>query len=358
MDYDKLFDVLTHMMDRETQGTDYKFPVSPKKQITINPKQQMEIVDRSIQSFLFGVYQKQPDSKDVKIQAFWGSSDLPVLTKDVFNVTNQVPIYDILWQEAFKGVPLKKGQLSWEIVTAAFDGTGYRLIPEGGKVEFEKFSGSKITPTIQKYGMGIGITWETIEERKLYRFVEQMEDVRAKLYTLWANVHYGLLATAGATNTVAWQGVATQSTIDRDIQTLNYGYNALATAVKDSGYGDVANTPMLLYIGTALKGRMARALRATDRDKYAQSSGVAATAGDSGQLVDFPISARVSLNSNIPANKGLLVLPGHKIQNSVYLKELGLSRKDIETLNELRTYWTAFGAAIGDNDQVYQLAFS
>jgi hypothetical protein len=360
MDYEKIFDLLMHMTDDETKGSAYQFPISPKKTAKINTAQQMEIVNRSIQAFIFGINGKPKGDKEKegRIQAFFGSSDLPILTKDVFNVTSQVPIYDILWQEAFKGVPLKKGQLSWEIATVGNSGVGFLAIPEGGKVEFNKFTGSKISVNIQKYGMGLGITWETIHGRKLYRFVEQLETVRSNLYTLWANIHYGLLATAGATNQVTYQGNTEQSKIDRDIQTINYGYNALATAVKDSGYGDVANSEMILYHGTALKGRIGRALRATDRDKYAQSSGVAATAGDSGALIEFNVTSRTTLNSNVPANKALLVLPGHKIQNSVYLREMGLAKQDIETLNELRTYWTAFGAAIGDNDQVYELAFA
>jgi len=357
MDYEKLFDLVCHMCGKRTAGTNYKMAVDSKKEITLNPQQQVEVADKTIQAFLFNAAQKSPIDKEVQIQAFWGSSDLPVLTKDVFNVFNQVPNYDLFWQECFKGVALKKGQLSWEIATIN-SGSVFKLIPEGGKVEFEKFDGSKVSVDIQKYGMGLGVTWETIEGRKLYRFVEQMDDVRAKLYNLWADTHYGLLATAGATNAIAWQGVATQSRIDRDIQTINVGYETLGEDNKDSGYGDTANAMMLLFAAPKLKARINQALRATDRGKSATGSGVAATVGDTGIIVEYNVSPRYTFNSNIAANKALLVLPGHKIQNSVYLKELGLSKKDIETLNELRTYWTAFGAAIGDNDQVYELSFA
>jgi hypothetical protein len=40
------------------------------------------------------------------------------------------------------------------------------------------------------------------------------------------------------------------------------------------------------------------------------------------------------------------------------MRELGLSKQEIESLNELRTYWTAFGAVVADKDQVYELAFA
>ena len=359
MKTDLLFDVVVHMLNDETAGTNFKGEFGGK-QLTLNPRQQATVVNKAIQAFMHGFDKEAiglPGTEKRKIQAFWGSSDLPQVTKDVFTVFNQVPNYDLLWQEAFKGISLKKGELSWEIDTLT-SGVEFKLVPEGGKVEFHKFEGTATTAKIQKYGAGTGVTWETVEGRKLHKFVEQMEMVRAALYTLWANIHYGLLATAGATNQIAWQGIATQSQLDRDIQTINYGYLTLGAALKDSGYGDLANARMLLYGSPALKSRWNRAFRATDRDKYAQSSGVAAIAGDSGQVIEYNVEPRYTYNTNIPANKGLLVLPGNKIQNAVYLNELGLSRKEIESLNELRTYWTAFGAIIGDNDQVYELSFA
>ena len=77
-----------------------------------------------------------------------------------------------------------------------------------------------------------------------------------------------------------------------------------------------------------------------------------------GQIVTGNIKPIFTYNSAILANKGILVLPGRKIQNSVYLNELGFSRQEMESLNELRTYWTAFGAIIADTDQVFELSFT
>ncbi|MCK5609601.1 hypothetical protein KAR91_47440 [Candidatus Pacearchaeota archaeon] len=350
MKLDKLFELARHMGGAESSLLPFNFT---DKIILENHSEQSKVFTKGIQAFIHGAGKEE--NKKV-IQAFTGSADLPVLTKDVFNVTNQVNNYDLLWQESFKGITLNQGQLSWEIATIT-SGSEFRLIPEGGKVEFESYEGTKITVDIQKYGMGIGITWETIEGRKLYRFIDQMEQVRSKLYGLWADVHYGLLATAGATNQIAWQGVATQSTVDRDIQTINKGYEDLGEDVKDSGYGDTANARMLIYASPKLKARIEQALRSTDRGAGAKSSGIAATAGDSGQVVQYNVDSRYSWNSAIPANKALLVLPGNKIQNSVYLSSKELSKEEMESLNQLRSYWTAFGAAIGDNDQVYELAF-
>lgn len=342
MNIEKFFDFICAKHD--AQGESFKF--DGKK---VTPKIAENVIVKSLQAFMHQVGQANPANKEAKIQAFQGSSTLPQLTKDVFNVTMAVDNFDLLWQKVFRAITLKKGQLSWEICDVA-SSIIFKLIPEGGKVEFEKITGDKAIVDINKYGAGLGITWETIEGRKLYKFVEQMRATRAALYTLWANIHYGLLATAGATNPISY-ATAGATVLENDILTLNNGALALTTAVKDSGYGDMANARLEIFASPSLRARFNAAFRATN-------SIVAGGQNVLGQVIDFNITPNYTYNSNIPANKALLVLPGQKIQNSVYMRELGLSKREIESLNELRTYWTAFGATVGDNDQVYELAFA
>lgn len=347
---DRAFDLLVHM--KENPDDDYV--LDKKKGIVLNRKQQFAVYKKTIQSFMQQVA-VQDDNKKI-IQAFSGSTDLPKLTKDVFNVTMAMPIFDTFWQEAFKGIPLRKGQLEWEIADVEA-GFAFDLIPEGGKVKFYSIAGSTASAKIAKYGMGVGITWEMIEGRKLYRYVEMMEAVRSALNTLWADTHYALLATAALGAAVAWQGVATDPILERDTATINKGYETIGEACKDKGYGDTANAMMVMYASPSLKSRIMQAFRATSRDivtgRQAGASGSAA-----GQIIEYNVQPRFTWNANIPANKAVMVLPGNKVQNSVYLRELGLSEQDIETLNELRTYWTAFGAIIGDADQTAELAFA
>lgn len=341
-DTERVFAVARHMNDPETRGT----PFTKFKQ-PLDASQQERFIKLSLQAFVHGV--AEAEDNRVAIQAFAGSSDLPTLTKDVFDVTVQVPNFDLGWQRVFKGIQLQKGQLAWEItdVTNAIE---FREIPEGGKVEIAAVSGNKATASIKKYGAGLGITWEIMEGNKLYAFAERLDIMRAKLYVLWANGHYSLLATAGASHQTAWQGASTDKTIDRDIATLNAGAYAIGNACKNKGYGDMANAPFVLYAGPALRARLNAAIKASREQILA--------AGGKGTPLDWPIEPVYSFNSNIPANKALLVLPGQKIQNAVYLRELGLSRQEIESLNEIRTYWTAFGAIVGDSEQVEELAFS
>lgn len=351
MDLEKIFDIVCHV--KENPGENFKMRIDKDKSIVLNPTQQRNVLTKAIQFFMHRT--GALDGTKI-IQAFAGSSELPTLTKDVFNVTQKVPVFDLFWQYAFEGVQLKKGQLSWEISDVE-EAMIFELTPEGEKCKFFKVSGSTQTVGIQKYSTGLGITWETVEGKKLYKFIKTLVAVRAKLYELWADIHYGLLAAGCLVNQIAWQGIVSDPIVERDIATLNLGYITIGSATKSKGYGDTANSEMLIYLNPNLKPRINSAMKAVTSEII---SGRPAGAANSvaGQVVEYNITPYYSWNPAIPANKGLMVLPGHKIQNAIYLRELGLSKKDIETLSELWSYWTAFGAIVADTDQCAELAFA
>lgn len=340
LDIEKVFDVVRHRLDPETKGTPYKGFSKP-----LSVEQQDAFLNKSIQMFIHGV--AETTDKAIRLQAFSGSSDLPQLTADVFDVTLAAPNFDLSWQNVFKGMKLQKGQLFWEISDVS-NGIEFKEIPEGGKVEIASLSGNKAKVDVKKYGAGLGITWEMIEGRKLYAFAEALETVRAKLYKVWADTHYALLSAAAQNHQISWQGTSSETTLERDIMTLNAGAYQIANACKDKGYGDTANAPLILFISPLYKTRI----------EAARNNQSSAFLSSGGQRLQWPIEVYYTFNSQITANKGILVLPGNKIQNAVYLRELGLSRQEIESLSEIRTYWTAFGAAVGDDAQCAELSLS
>ncbi len=340
---EKMFDLVVHM--REKPETNYTLIGAKKNKIVLDYKQQGLVLNKSIQAFFQGSGKIQNEKI---IQAFSGSSDLPKLTKDVFNVTMATPEYDTLWQQSFKGIPLKKGQLNWEIADVA-SGLTFNLVPEGGKAKFYGVSGNKVTVGIEKYGAGLGVTWEMVEGRKLYQFVDQMNIVKARLNELWAGIHYGLLATAGASHQVAYQSGTT--TLEKDIATINHAYTTMGALLKSKGYGDTANAPVILYFSPTLKARMNQALKAVQ-------SNIVQSGKTSAGAVVFNVNLATTWNSAVPANKAIMVFPGQKIQNSMYMQEMGLSERDISTLSELKTYWSAFGATVADTEQCSEVAFS
>jgi hypothetical protein len=346
---EKLFDLMVHRADNPGEPFD-----------GVDDKGQQRIIKRSVQAFMHEPVALGRDrfGKPVDIgtrrpiQAFSGSSDLPELTKDVFSVNVEVPNFDLSWQEAYKGMTLRKGELSWEIAAVQGGAEGFQLVPEGGKVKIQSLSADDIvTAYVKKYGYGMGITWETVEGRKLYAFVDQMNEARSRLYENWADIHYGLLDASAATNAIAYQGASTDPQLDRDIRTLNHAAYTIAEACKDKGYGDMANARFLLYISPKYADRIDAALKATNADLVSGRRNQAAA-------IRWNIDVRYTFNGNVTADRGDMVLPGNKIQNAVYLRELGLSKQEIESLNEIRTYWTAYGGIVADNDQAAQISLA
>lgn len=348
MKYEFMFDLAMGIAQDKQEDTQTERTFRVKgKDVKLDFKAQQKLLRKQVQAFMHMPAVKVNDTK--AMQAFAGSSDLPVLTKDVFNVFSFTQDWDLGWQRAYKGIKLGPSDLSWDIATVE-SGISFKLIPEGGRIAYGDIAGEKVIAEVEKYGAGLGVTWEILNGKKLYRFVQIMEDARAALYDLWANIHYGLIAAASLSDTIAWQGIVTDREIDRDIATLSKGADDCGAANKNKGYGNMANARFLIYAQPTLRSRINQALAAT-RNSTVISTG-------KGQVVESNISPIYTYNASVLANKGLLVLPGNKIQNAVKISEKSFEREDIESLNKLQTYWTAFGATIADTDQVFELSFS
>ena len=336
--------------------------------IELDSELQNSVIHRTVQNYIHDsatileeeIPERKSSATEKKtIQAFAGTPDLPVLTKDVFNVSTWAPEFDTYWQEAFRTVELMQGELSWEI-GAASSPIVMDIVPEGGEAKIYKFEGVLTQAEVFLRGAGLGFTWQVMHNRKIMRFIDNMERVRAAYYKTWADAHYGLLATAaktavsGATGSTASQQVTWQNptgntqmrVVDRDIATIDAGYYAIGEAVKDKDYSsEVANTEMLLYASPRLRGRINNAIR-QQMNPEAQS------------ILNSMIRPIYTFTSKIDANTALLVLPGNKIQNAVYLQELGMSERKPLTLDTIYTYWTAFGAIVADSDQCALLNFA
>ncbi len=167
----------------------------------------------------------------------------------------------------------------------------------------------------------------------------------------YSDLFYGLLATASAMHTVAWQGVVADTNLDRDIATLNYGYNTIGSACKDLGFGDMANARMLVYASPLLRGRINSAIKATSAD-------LVRGGGQGTSTVDSNIEPLFTYSSKISANKAILVLPGNKIQNAVYMAEKSFERQNPDNLSFLKSSFTAIGGIVGEDAQCAELSFA
>ena len=339
---ERLFDMINYLND----GAEGDFSLKTKEGTYQYPAKKVQaFVGNQIHNFLMAAYSDTGNNK--AIQAFTGSTDLAKITTNVWNAFQEAPNFDMLWQEAFRSVPLRKGQLEWSVGTVV-SGTTLQILEEGEKVKYAGISGDVIKGAVELFGSGLSMSWKTMEGRDLAGFFNAMTDFRNKRMVEYADIHYSLLATAALNEQITWQGTGT--TLEKDIATLNEGYNTVGENCKDLGFGDTANARMILYVSPRLRQRLNQALRVTSADMAKSGLGSA--------VVDSNIDIRYTYNSAIPTNKGILVLPGQKVQNSVYMQEKSFERTDPDNLNWLKSSFTAFGAIVGENAQTAELAFA
>jgi hypothetical protein len=187
---------------------------------------------------------------------------------------------------------------------------------------------------VEYYGGALGWTDKMIRFRKLARMADAARIFRNEYFVTKANVHYALLAAAGAipANITPYRGVAANGQLQRDIQTINRAAYNLGNRNKDKGYGDTANTQFVMYANPLLKDRINAAFAAT--------TSALAAAGQTGDTIGYNIRVVYTFNSYV-ATRPIMVLPGRKIQ-----------RADALTLNITQAVWAIYGAIVADTDQV------
>lgn len=340
---ERLFDMVIYLRD----GANGDFELKTKKATRkFKSRQVQAFVAESIHNMLIASYSPLDDKK--AIQAFTGSTDLAKITTNVWNAFQETPNFDMFWQESFRSVPLRKGQLEWSIGNVV-SGVILQILEEGEKVNYAKITGTAQKGSVELYGSGLEMSWRTMEGRDLAGFYNAITDFRNKRMKEYADAHYALLATAALSEAISWQTGTT--ILDQDIKTINLGYNTIGDETKDLGFGDTANVRMLLYASPLLKARINAAFRATSSDVV--------RGGNGGQsLIDSNVDVRYTYNAAIPANKGLLVFPGNKIQNSIYMDEKSFERVNPDNLSWLKSSFTAFGAVVGEAAQTAELAFA
>jgi hypothetical protein len=291
-----------------------------------------------------------------KIQAMTVSTDLPQIWGENFVVTVDQADYDLGYEQAFQDVPAVKGKNFWSVISGHTSVT-FKKVPEGGKIQVDGKTGDKSYFYVDKYGGAIGWTWESVEFREVFNMLQEAMFFRNKYFENKANIYYGVLQAAAAVNAVTPYDVATDGQLRRDIKTINEAILALTLRLKDKGYGNMANTPVIIYASRALEGRINAALRAST-DAMANGFTTGAPMGAE-TVTGRPIRVIYTYNSNIAANRPLVVVPGITITKQDYMMPTTYTADtDYLSLNRAQSVWAAFGCGIGDSDQCQNFLLS
>lgn len=324
-------------------------------------KDQLPMARKKIMAYISEPAKIGREAEKKKIEAFTASSDFPQMVTSNFDSFLNTDEYDMAWEAAFREVTLEPGRLSWEILNVN-SGLTFNEVPEGAHIKIDALSGERVTIHCKKYGGGIGWSIELLMGRQWSAMEDIARDFRESFWSDKANRHYALLGAAANASGTSWASTTVATTdplyqLTRDISTLESAAYTLTNRIKDKGYGDVANTPIIGYFPVFLRSRILRALAYTGQD-----------IGGAPVRVTYPITPRFTYNSYLTSTSGasattdaLLVVPGKRLQRATAMEPTNFMKKDIQSLTDIQTVWSFYGAGSGFEtgyEQVQKASFA
>ena len=316
-----LFEATRHMY---RHGNDAAKPFTHRflPGVSMTPAQRDQFVDKSILHFIvnhdpragMGAVPSDDASKPgMRIAAFTTSGAIVQPDRQVITPFADQLYYDDYWRRSYMPITLIDERV-WEIPnvnnTVEMD-----EIAEGGQVRTQRVTATKSSFKLANYSVELGFTRDMLTGNRLSDFVTDVGQLRTAYWRRLAATHYAPLVTAATASSQAeiiYQGADTQSTLVRDIATLNAGLGAIETSLQDVDPEHVMMGTYIVYVkGIQLKGRMVAAMQATVPRLTLERE-----AGASSQTVQRQIEVISTLNSNVTANKAFVVLAGRKIQSA------------------------------------------
>lgn len=281
-----------------------------------------------------------------KIQASAVSTDFDQLITNAFNVTIQEDNFDMGWEKAFQTVPKDPQKEFWTIYDVE-NGITFRKYEEGQRVRVEGISGEQAFAFVDYYAAALGWTDKMIRYRQVAAMVDKARMFRNKFFANKSDVHYLLIAAAAAGYQTGWQGVAADGQLQRDITTFNLANFTVRDRLKDAGYGDTANVPIIGYANPLDKDRIEAVMNSTTASL--------ATAGRTGAKAGYRVTWIYTFSSFVTQGFPILAFPGNKSQRHDDMQPTTyVAPVDVLTLEHVQAVWAIYGAICGDPRQFQQ----
>ena len=281
------------------------------------------------------------------------TTDFARLSSQAFSVFNEMPGWDNFYERAYKLTQAENGR--WDIHTVT-DGLEIQKVPEGDRLNVRGMSSGLQTARTAKYGGAMEWTDEMIRWRQIARMQDKAERLRNRYWRYKADQHYGLLASAapadGSNGNVTTYNATANTQVTRDIDTIDAASYTLGARNREKDY---TMGTALLYLPMSLKKRLGTAFNVSGQNVVLSSSQAAGSVLDRLQFMVEPI---FTWNTQIPANTGIMVIPGNKIQRVDEVPPFMLDDQDILALTFIMAIWSYYGAAIGDTGQVQRVLFA
>jgi len=278
------------------------------------------------------------------MRAFTTTGDFPVGTIDLIEKYRIQTHYDNGFEMIFDIRDFSGSKVPGFRLMDVQSGLTFEHIPIGKKITLKQMSGSQEFVLFDYYGGGLN--WHnSLFENQEYWAIEDtaLEFVNKAAFTR-ASVHYQLIEAAmnskacisltdPACGDCSEYSVAIANAINTAITTILY-------AVQNKGYGVSPGTTFIVLCPLELMGAVKRAL-----DVRLQAF------SDSEKQVDFNVQPVFSMMLTNRNRLGV-ILPKFKIKSGTKLNLKTFESFDMLSYSSNAAGWLAFGAAIGDLDQI------
>lgn len=280
------------------------------------------------------------------LQQFTTKGDFPDEILQVLEKVHATPNWDIGYESIFDIRDFTSTNQSGFDILDVSSGLTFAKVPIGDKIKIYKMEGAKTSVTFDRYGGGLN--WDRIwfDDRQYWQVEDTAIEFRNKAYQNRADNFYALIDAVTTDQNLAWQGVSADSTVTRDVKTLNKAALEILTDLKDSGYGISVNSELVILAPLALKPRIEAALTALNQ----------AVAGSSRQVTyNFRAVYTLMLDS---ATVFYVCLPGKKNKGGYRMDLTLFNLFDPLAYADTVAGWMRYGGAIGDVEQFQRCATS
>ena len=205
--------------------------------------------------------------KGSRIMAFTTAGSIVQPDRQVISPWADKLYYDDYWMRSFLPITLID-ERKWEIHNVRNPVEMVELA-EGGQTRTQRVTSDKEEYEVANYAQELGFTRDMLTGNRLSQFVTSIEQMRTAYQRALSGSHYKVLAdSAVQTGTpaqpeIGYQGAGTQSTLVRDIATINAGLGSIEESLQDVDPEHVMMGNYIIYVkGIVLKGRMVAAMQA------------------------------------------------------------------------------------------------
>lgn len=300
---------------------------------TVKGRRAGMFLSASIQAFFDAPKSYKPGNKDVSIQAFTTTKDIPD-PQFAFDTFQKISNWDNRYENSFKvrTFDANKGSFSIVDISNAFT---FDKLPEGGSVTIKKIKGDSIDVKAVEYADAVGWTFAMLEDRQFSDMADMLQTMTQEFYAAKSRNYYRLLGdasydTINGNASVTWQGTSTDSVLTRDRLTLMKTVDDVAEACKNLGLvSDVASARYDVYAKPKDALRLSNAM-----------NGALGMANGIGGVPPYNINVNPTFNlrrtsGTVGATDFIVVMSGGKVQRGDRLLPQAHQQQDILSFSQI-----------------------